>query len=231
MLHDENHTMNRHYEITHNSRFRSATLILASLILLGGCRSELYDQEYGEPLEESEFFADKRMARPLVEGTVARGHLNEDELMYAGKNSSGEMSVEFPMELTRELIDRGQERFNIYCSPCHGSTGRGDGIIVQRGMKRPPSYHEQRLVEMPAGYFFDVITNGFGMMYSYASRVKPEDRWAIVAYIRALQKMEPTIPTPDLGDSIATAAASTPVVDRASDTMVSDRLRLQDSNR
>ena len=223
--------MNRHYAITHNRFYLPATLVVASLLLLGGCRSELYDMEYGEPLEKSEFFSDKRMARPLVEGTVPRGHLNEDELMYTGKTPAGEMSAEFPMEVTRELIDRGRERFNIYCSPCHGATGRGDGIIVQRGMKRPPSYHEQRLVEMPAGYFFDVITNGFGMMYSYASRVKPEDRWAIVAYIRALQKMEPTIPTPDTGDTVASADGSSAEVDMSTDTMATDRLRLQDSNR
>lgn len=183
---------------------RSATLLLLAVgLLIGGCRSELYDMEYGEPLEKSEFFADKRMSRPLVEGTVPRGHENADDLMYRGKNEGGDFADEFPMEVTREIIDRGAERFNIYCSPCHGASGDGDGIIVSRGMKKPPSYREQRLVDMPAGYFFDVITNGFGVMYSYASRVKAEDRWAIVAYIRALQNSGPGIPTPDV-DGLAT---------------------------
>ena len=224
--------MNRHNAPRHRRFYVPASLLAASLLLFGGCRSELFDQEYGEELERSEFFADNRMARPLVEGTVPMGHLNEDELMYTGKTAGGDFADEFPMEVTRELIDRGRQRYDIYCSPCHGETGKGDGIIVQRGMKRPPAYHEQRLVEMPAGYFFDVITNGFGMMYSYASRVKPEDRWAIVAYIRALHKMEPPIPTPNTtGDTTAAAAGSAaPEVDTSTDTMATDRLRLQDSN-
>ncbi len=176
----------------------SALLLLSVSLLVGGCRSELYDMEYGEPLEKSEFFADKRMSRPLVEGTVPRGHEDADDLMYRGKNDGGDFADEFPMVVTREVIERGAERYNIYCSPCHGKSGDGDGIIISRGMKKPPSYREQRLVDMPAGYFFDVITNGFGVMYSYASRVKTEDRWAIVAYIRALQNSGPSIPTPDV---------------------------------
>ncbi len=176
----------------------SALLLLSVSLLVGGCRSELYDMEYGEPLEKSEFFSDKRMSRPLVEGTVPRGHEDADDLMYRGKNDGGDFADEFPMVVTREVIERGAERYNIYCSPCHGKSGDGDGIIISRGMKKPPSYREQRLVDMPAGYFFDVITNGFGVMYSYASRVKTEDRWAIVAYIRALQNSGPSIPTPDV---------------------------------
>ena len=184
------------------------TLALTALVLTG-CRSELYDMEYGEPLEKSEFFDDHRMSRPLVEGTVARGHENADELMYAGKSAAGEFADEFPMEVTREVMDRGAQQYDIFCTPCHGASGDGDGIIVTRGMKQPPSYREQRLVEMPAGYFFDVITNGFGVMYSYASRIRPEDRWAIVAYVRALQNSGPVIPTPDT-DGLALEDAEAP---------------------
>lgn len=201
--------MNRYPKTYHRSLLAPATLLLAATMLFGGCRNELFDQEYGEPLEKSEFFADKRMSRPLVDGTVPQGHLNEDDLLYGGKDEAGNFSEVFPMEVTREMIDRGQERYDIYCSPCHGQTGRGDGIIVRRGMKQPPSFHEQRLVDMPAGYFFDVITHGFGVMYSYASRVKPVDRWAIVAYVRALQRLEPPIasaPGPDT--ATATTAAT-----------------------
>ena len=170
---------------------------LALLLTVGGCRNEMYDMEYGEPLERSEFFEDHRMSRPLVEGTVARGHEQADQLFYTGTTESGEFSDEFPMEVTREVMDRGADRYNIYCTPCHGDNGAGDGIIVTRGMKQPPSFLEQRLIDMPAGYFFDVITSGYGVMYSYASRVNPEDRWAIVAYLRAIQKTGPAIPTAD----------------------------------
>ena len=171
-------------------------------LIASGCRSELFDQEYGEPLEQSNFYADKRMSRPLVEGTVPtnnwedhRDHLRENDLMYTGLNESGKHADIFPMEVTEQVMLRGRERYNIFCSPCHGLTGQGDGMIIQRskggrGLKTPPSFTDARLVSSPAGYFFDVITNGFGQMYSYASRVKPADRWAIVAYIRALQKSQ-----------------------------------------
>jgi len=170
-------------------------------LLVSGCRSELYDQEYGEPLEQSDFYPDKRMSRPLVEGTVptsnwiedSRDHLKENDLMYTGLNSSGQHAQVFPMKVTEEVMLRGQERYDIFCSPCHGYTGEGDGVIIQRsrggsGFNTPPSFIEARLVSSPPGYYFDVITNGFGQMYSYASRIKPEDRWAITAYIRALQE-------------------------------------------
>lgn len=146
----------------------------------------MHDAPKYEPLEKSDFFADRQASRPLVDGTVARGFLREDELLYTGK-VDGDFAPLFPFQITEEILLRGQNRFNVYCSPCHGRTGSGRGMIVQRGLKQPQSYHSQRLLEMPPGYFYDVITNGYGVMYSYASRVKPEDRWAIVAYIRALQ--------------------------------------------
>lgn len=146
----------------------------------------MHDQPRYESLEASTFFPDGRASRELPEGTVPRGFLAEDELFYRG-TIDGELSSVFPFPVSRQLLERGQERYNAFCSPCHGRVGDGRGIIVERGMKPPPSFHIVRLQEAPPGYFFDVITNGFGAMYSYASRVPPRDRWAIVAYIRALQ--------------------------------------------
>lgn len=136
--------------------------------------------------EPSDFFDDGRSARPPVAGTVARGQLRIDEQLYTGK-VNGVESQTFPFAITANDILRGQERYNIYCSPCHDYTGSGRGMIVQRGFPQPPSFHIDRLRQAPPGHYFDVISNGFGAMYSYASRVAPEDRWRIAAYIRALQ--------------------------------------------
>src|SRR5205814_4402060 len=138
------------------------------------------------PLRESTFFADLRSARPLVPGTVARGQLREDSLLFTGKTNGADATV-FPFPIDAAVMARGQERFNIYCSPCHGRTGQGDGMIVRRGYRRPPTYHQDRLRSAPVGHFFDVITNGFGAMPEYAAQIKVDDRWAIAAYIRALQ--------------------------------------------
>ncbi len=149
----------------------------------------MHDQPKYVPLRESTFFRDDRSARPLVEGTVARGQLHDDELLYTGK-AHGEDSPVFPFAVDARVMARGQERFNIYCAPCHGRTGQGDGMIVRRGYRRPPSLHLDRLRDAPAGHFFDVITNGFGAMPDYAAQVRAEDRWAIVAYVRALQLSE-----------------------------------------
>jgi mono/diheme cytochrome c family protein len=149
----------------------------------------MHDQPKYIPLRESAFFQDDRSARPLVEGTVARGQLHDDELLYTGK-LRGEDSPVFPFAVDARVMARGQERFNIYCTPCHGRTGQGDGMIVRRGYRRPPSLHQDRLRNAPAGHFFDVITNGFGAMPDYAAQVRAEDRWAIVAYVRALQLSE-----------------------------------------
>ena len=160
---------------------------LASLILTGcELRQAMYDQEKYEPLEKSSFFADGQSWRPQVEGTVARGELREDTHFYEGI-VNGELSNVLPIDLNKEVLERGQQRYNIYCSPCHDRTGQGNGIIVKRGLKQPTSFHDDRLKDMPVGYFFDVITNGYGVMYSYASRVPTKDRWAIAAYIRTLQ--------------------------------------------
>jgi len=165
--------------------------MLCGAVLLSGaaCRNEMYDQAKTKPLSEGEFFANGQNARPLPPDTVARGFLREDKAMYAGLGPDGKFVKELPppMTMTRELMTRGRERFDIFCSPCHGKQGNGLGMIVERGFKQPSSFHNDRLREQPIGYFFDVMTQGFGQMASYAVQVPPEDRWAIAAYIRALQ--------------------------------------------
>ena len=151
-----------------------------------GCRQDMHDQPRYKPLARSEFFGDERSARPLVADTVARGQLREDELLYTGK-VAGKPATTFPFPVTAEVLERGRQRFDIYCTPCHGPLGRGDGMIVQRGFKRPPTFHSDQARQLPPGFFFDVITNGFGAMADYSAQVPVRDRWAIVAYIRALQ--------------------------------------------
>lgn len=155
-------------------------------ILLAGCRQDMHVQPRYEPEDPSTFFADGRSERPPVEGTVARGQLRTDELLYTGR-VNGAVADIFPFAITASDLSRGRERYNIYCSPCHDYTGGGKGMIVQRGFPSPPSFHLERLRQAPAGHFFEVMTNGLGLMYSYASRISPEDRWRIAAYIRALQ--------------------------------------------
>jgi mono/diheme cytochrome c family protein len=156
---------------------------------LAGCRQDMHDQQKFEPLEATPFFGDGRSARRPVEGTVARGLLHDDRLLYEGIDpDTNELAAIFPMKVTKDVLSRGRERFDIFCAPCHGAGGDGDGIVVQRGMPRPPSYHDPRLVAAPDAHFVDVITNGHGAMYSYADRVPPSDRWAIAAYIRAFQR-------------------------------------------
>ena len=158
-------------------------------VLVSGCelRQAMYDQPRYEPLEASDFFADGQSARLPIPGTVARGQLRLDEHMFTGK-VNGALATTIPFEVTVDFLRRGRERFDIYCSPCHDKIGRGNGVVVQRGLRKPPpSFHEQRLLDSPVGHFFDAATNGFGAMYSYASRVPVRDRWAIAAYIRALQ--------------------------------------------
>jgi cytochrome c553 len=164
-----------------------AELMLLAVGALAGCRQDMNDQERLDPLEASDFFPDGAASRPIPAGTVARGQLQEDTAFQTGHLTPTELVNELPMPLTAEVLQRGQERFNIYCSVCHGRTGEGTGMIVRRGFPQPPSFHTDRLREAPLGHFVQVITNGYGLMYSYASRVEPADRWAIAAYIRALQ--------------------------------------------
>jgi mono/diheme cytochrome c family protein len=172
--------------VTLNISLRAAT-VFALAFASAACRQDMHDQPKFIPLRPSTFFDDGRSARPLVEGTVARGHLNEDVAFYTGKGPDGKPLDAFPLHVTKETIERGQDRFNIYCTPCHGRLGNGDGMIVRRGFRRPPSYHIDRLRGVPNGYLFDVISKGFGAMSDYAAQIQPADRWAIVAYIRALQ--------------------------------------------
>jgi len=155
-----------------------------------GCRQDMHDQPKYKPLAASTFFRDGRASRQIIEGTVARGHLDDDTELYKGKTASGALVEAFPIAVTSELVKRGQERFDIYCSPCHDRTGGGNGIVARRGFQHPPSYHIERLRKAPPGHFFDVMTNGFGAMQDYAAQVAPADRWAIVAYIRALQRSQ-----------------------------------------
>lgn len=156
---------------------------LASLFLLAGCslKQDMALQPKNRPLSPSDFFTDGRSARPLVENTVARGSVREDE-MAVPKDSNT-----FPLPLNQELLERGENRYKVFCTPCHGLQGDGNGMVAMRGMKHPPSYHQDRLRQVPNGYIYDVITNGFGAMFGYSAQISPGDRWAIVAYVRALQ--------------------------------------------
>jgi mono/diheme cytochrome c family protein len=160
--------------------------VLVFSVLGAGCRKGMVNQQHLKPLAEETFFKDGSEARPIPPHTIARGQLNEDQQFFEGK-SGGQLVATFPAPVTRQMIQDGRESFDVYCAVCHGRTGEGNGMIVERGFPAPPSLHEERLRKAPVGHFFDVITNGYGIMYPYASRVKTEERWAIVAYIRALQ--------------------------------------------
>ena len=164
---------------------RALVITLAALTTTA-CRQDMHDAPRYDPLEASTFFPDGQAARPFVVNTVARGQLREDDHLYRGR-VDGELANVFPMAVTAAVMARGQERFNVFCSPCHGPTGAGNGMIVQRGFRAPPSMHEERLRSAPVGYYFDVMTNGFGAMQDYAAQVPVADRWAIAAYIRAIQ--------------------------------------------
>ncbi len=157
-----------------------------SLAACCACRQDMYDQAYREELEESTVFENDQSSRPRVEGTVAQGEGKYDPLLEQAI-SNGKIANELPMPLTRQLLTRGRERFEIYCTECHGRVGDGKGMVVQRGFSPPPSYHIERLRMMPVGYFVQVITNGYGTMYNYADRVDVADRWAVAAYVRTLQ--------------------------------------------
>jgi mono/diheme cytochrome c family protein len=154
--------------------------------LLAGCRLDMHDQPKFKPLRENDFYTDRRSSRPLIGGTVARGQLDADTYLYTGKINNREGDT-MPFPVTPAVLARGRERFNIYCAPCHSQLGDGNGMIVQRGFKRPPSYHIDRLRQAPIGHFYNVMTNGYGAMADYSAQVPVTDRWAIAAYIRALQ--------------------------------------------
>ena len=160
---------------------------LATLMAAAGCRQDMHDQPKYRGLRQSSFFTDGMAARPAVAGTVPRGGLREDTLLYTGKTEAGALATVFPFAVDEAVMARGQQRFDIFCSPCHGRTGMGDGMVVQRGYRRPPAFDADRLREAPVGHFLDVMTNGFGAMPDYAAQIRPADRWAIAAYVRALQ--------------------------------------------
>lgn len=166
----------------------SASLLLGAALCamaLCGCdmalRQDMADQPKNRPLSPSEFFSDGRSERPLIENTVPRGAL-ENDVYNVSKEYAG-----FPLPVDEKLLQRGEDRYKVFCTPCHGLQGDGNGMAAVRGMKHPPSYHIDRLRQAPNGYYYDVITNGFGVMYSYSERISPRDRWAIIAYVRALQ--------------------------------------------
>ena len=178
--------------VRRNAR-KFAPLLLLALMSSVGCRLDMHVQPRYNPLAKSDFFPDGRAARPLVEGTVARDE-RADDYFYTGKigNKDGEY---MPFPVTPEVLRRGRDRFNIYCSPCHSRVGDGNGIVPSRGFARkPPSYHIERLQKAPIGYFFDVATNGFGIMLNYSAQVSVRDRWCIAAYIRALQLSQNATP-------------------------------------
>lgn len=172
----------------HNSQLLTCGMLFALASSLG-CHRDMQDQPRYDVLEASDFFQDGKSARPLVAGTVPRGRLQEDSTFDTGK-TDGKLATEIPLTIDRALLERGQERFNIYCSVCHGRVGAGDGMIVQRGFRQPPSYHTDRLRSLPDGHYFDVITNGFGTMPSYRVQLPLRDRWAVVAYVRVLQRSQ-----------------------------------------
>jgi mono/diheme cytochrome c family protein len=194
---------------------RKALLVagLAGLLAGAACRQDMHDAPRYEPLEKSDFYDDHRSERPLIEDTVPRGWLMADDAFATGK-VNGQFVAQLPVPVTLELLQRGENRFNIYCAPCHSRTGNGDGIVVRRGYKQPPSYHDPRLRAQPIGYFYDVISHGFGAMPDYAAQIQPKDRWAIAAYVRALQvsRHAPVadVPQEDRQKLDAPAAPATP---------------------
>lgn len=161
----------------------SLGILTLAASLLTACHTDMYEQPRYEPLEPSAFFSNGMSARDLPAGVVPRGALASDGLDAPESRTR----TTFPMSITPQMLSRGEERYNIYCTPCHGILGNGRGKVVERGFKAPESFHSARLRQAPLGHFYDVITNGFGVMYDYRGRIKPEDRWAIIAYIRALQ--------------------------------------------
>ncbi len=169
-------------------RTRLALLPVAFCLLTAaaGCRQDMHNQPKYRPLRATTFFADGASARPLVEGTVARGTLQEDQAFFTGREGN-RLVTELPFPIDEQVLARGEERYNIFCTPCHDATGSGRGMVVQRGFRAPTSFHDERLRNAEAGHFFDVMTNGFGAMPDYGQQLSARDRWAVVAYIRALQ--------------------------------------------
>lgn len=190
---------------------RRVACLAGIALALAGCRLDMHVQPKYLPYDETNFFGDGRSERAPVPGTIARGQLRSDELLFTGKEN-GVVADEFPFPITPADLQRGREEFNVFCTPCHGYTGTGNGMIVQRGFPQPPSYHIDRLRQAPAGHFFEVMTNGFGRMYSYAARLTPDDRWRVAAYIRVLQLSRHAtlgdVPAADRSDLTKNSAAA-----------------------
>lgn len=193
------------------SRFGWLCACLLLLLLVTGCRRDMQDQPKMKPYRESSFFSDGLSSRPPVQGTIARGYLRSDSEYFTGKKPKSVSSVStaapntnafpddtdtFPFPITKETVERGRERYEIFCSVCHGMTGNGDGMVVRRGFRRAASFNDDRLRQAPVGHFFDAITNGWGAMPPYKAQIPPQDRWAIIAYIRALQLSQQQAPAP-----------------------------------
>jgi hypothetical protein len=198
----------------HDARNWTKLALAALLVLtLGACRQKMADQPSYNPLENSDFFADGMSARPRIEGTVARGELSDNPFFDTGR-VNGQLTDGYPMPVTAAVLDRGEERFNIYCSQCHGRVGDGNGMIAARGFRKPPSFHTDKLRTATTGHFFDVMTNGFGAMPPYKTMIPAQDRWAIVAYIRALQLSQNAsvadVPAAERANLDAPAAAAAP---------------------
>jgi mono/diheme cytochrome c family protein len=165
-----------------------ALVWIGAVVLLSACRQDMHDQPKYEPLERSTFFADGMTSRAPVEGTIARGQLVTDVARATGK--TGKDYAANPLPRSVETFTRGRERFDIYCAPCHDRVGTGNGMIVERGFKQPTSFHDDRLRQVADGYLFETITQGFGVMPSYAQQIPVEDRWAIAAWVRVLQRSQ-----------------------------------------
>jgi mono/diheme cytochrome c family protein len=183
--------------------------LAAAITCASGCRQDMHDEPRYEPLERSDFWGDQQSARHLVEGTVPRGGLQEDTVFHTGRTPDGQLATKFPMKVDHDLLARGRQRYNIYCSPCHDQVGTGQGMIVRRGFRVPPSFHIDRLRQVPDGYIVDVITRGFGTMPDYSAQVPAADRWAITAYVRALQ-LSQNAPLSDLPESERRRLEATP---------------------
>jgi mono/diheme cytochrome c family protein len=186
-------------------------IVLVLAVVLAGCRQDMHNGPNYEVYEANASFADGRASRNLPVGTVARGQLRDDDHFYTGK-VDGEFAAGFPFAVTASDLQRGQDRYGIYCTPCHGQLGDGRGMVVQRGLRQAATYHQDRLRQIAPGYFYDVITNGFGAMQGYAEQIPPRDRWVIAAYVRALQLSQNAtvadLPAADRARLDAPAAAS-----------------------
>ena len=169
------------------ARWGEIVVLVLLALVLGACAQKMRDEPKLNPDEPTTFFASGTSSQPLVADTVPRGYAETDVAFFTGKDASGNLVTDFPFPITKQDILRGQERFNIYCAECHGRVGNGGGVVAFRGFPGPPSYHQARLRNAPIGHFFDVMTNGFNKMPSYANQIPPRDRWDIAAYIRALQ--------------------------------------------